>query len=132
VKIGMSLGWVAAAAVLPLLAALVVAWPFWRIRVRDEMGTILGAFVVFTCFVLFVGREYVEIDRTTAYCVERQIACRFDPKLFGRYAIYGAFAMAHVMVLFIVGLSVDEKLRKREREGQRKANSHRLEKPQSE
>ena len=53
----MNLWWVAAAAVLALLVALLVAWPFWRKRVGDEMGTIIGAFVVFACVILFIGRE---------------------------------------------------------------------------
>lgn len=69
----MNLWWVAAAAVLPLLVALLVAWPFWRKHVGDEMGTVVGAFVVFTCVILFVGREYVEIKKIETACIEREI-----------------------------------------------------------
>jgi MFS superfamily sulfate permease-like transporter len=103
--------WVAVAAVLPLLAALVVAWPFWIKRVADEMGAIVGALVVFTCVVFFIGREYSESDRAIAACLENQIRCRFSPSLFTRYAIYVAIGMTQVIVLFLVGLSVEEKLR---------------------
>jgi hypothetical protein len=118
--------WVAAAAVLPLLVALLVAWPFWRKRVGDEMGTVMGAFVVFTCVILFVGREYLESEKTRVACVVREIGCRFYPKLFTRFMIYGGIGMTHVMVLFVVGLSVEERLRQRERERLQKAHSNRL------
>ena len=106
--------WVAVAAVLPLLAALLVAWPFWSKRAADEIGAIVGALVVFACVLLFVGREYGESDRAIAACLENQIRCRFSPSLFTRYAIYVGIGMTQVIVLFLVGLSVEEKLRQRE------------------
>jgi hypothetical protein len=106
--------WVVVAVVLPLLAAFLVAWPFWIKRVADEMGAIVGALVVFTCVVFFVGREYGESDRAIAACLENQIRCRFSPSLFTRYAIYVGIGMTQVVVLFLVGLSVEEKLQQRD------------------
>jgi hypothetical protein len=114
-SVTMSVGWLVVATVVPLLAGLFVAWPFWRRRVKDEMGSIAGTFVVFTCLVGFVGREYLEIEQISASCVAREIGCRFSPSLFNRYGIYSLIAMAQVFVLFVVGLNVEERLRERER-----------------
>lgn len=111
----MSVGWVVAAAVLPLLVGLLVAWPFWRRRVKDEIGTVTGGFVVWACVVGFIAREYAEIERISAWCVDREIGCRFSPSLFNRYGIYSLIAMGQVFVLFVVGLRVEERLRERER-----------------
>lgn len=106
--------WLVAAAVVPLLAGLLLALPFWIKRVKDEIGSVVGALVVFACVVGFIGREYVEIERVSANCVAKQIGCRFFPAHFTRYAIYGGIGMAQVFVLFIVGLSIEERLRRRE------------------
>ena len=111
-RVTMNIGWVIAAALLPLLAGLLVAWPLWRKRVKDEMGTIAGGFVVFACAIGFIEREYVEVERISASCVERQVGCRFSPPLFNRYAIYGGVAMAQVFALFVVGLKIEERLRR--------------------
>jgi hypothetical protein len=61
-RVTMNIGWVIAAALLPLLAGLLVAWPLWRKRVKDEMGTIAGGFVVFACAIRF-HRARVRRDR---------------------------------------------------------------------
>jgi hypothetical protein len=112
----MSLAWLAAAILLPLLIAFIVAWPFWVKRAGDEIGAITGALVVFSCVVLFIGREYVDYEQKRAGCAARQIACRFQPGLFPRLAIYGGIGMAQVMLLFVAGLSVEERLRRRRRQ----------------
>ena len=113
-RVPISLAWVAAAGVITLLVAFVVAWPFWAKRVGDEVGTSAGALIVFSFVVLFIGREYVEVEQKRVGCVNRQIACRFQPPIFTRFAIYGGIGMAQVMVLFVAGLSVEERLRRRQ------------------
>jgi Na+/proline symporter len=118
--------WIAVAAVLPLLAALLVAWPFWIKRASDEIGAIVGALVVFACVVFFVGREYGESDRAIAACLDNQIRCRFSPSLFTRYAIYVGIGMTQVIVLFLVGLSIEERLRQRESTRKRQAIADKL------
>jgi hypothetical protein len=106
--------WIAVAVVVPLVAGLLAAWPLWRRRVRDEMGAIVGAGVILLCVVSLVAREYGEVAAVTARCIEAEIGCRFTPKPFTRYAIYGGIGMAQVFVLFVAGLSIEERLRRRD------------------
>lgn len=79
-----------------------------------KIGTIVGSGVVFACALLFIGREYTEYEQIRAWCVVREIACRFSPGLVNRCAIYGFIGMVQVFLLFLIGLGVEERLRVRE------------------
>jgi hypothetical protein len=111
----MDLTWVGIAAVLPVIAGVVVAFPLWWARVRDEMGTIAGAGVVLLFAVFFIAREFGEVQGTFARCIAAGRLCRFTPEPFTRYAIYAGIAMLQVFLLFVLGLQVEERLRRRDR-----------------
>jgi hypothetical protein len=113
-RIEMELHWVAFASVLPFALALAVAWPFWRARVRDEMGSIVAAGVVLLCSVGFIAREYGEIKAVTERCIAQQIGCHFHPDGFTRYSVFAGIALVQTCVLFLTGLGVEERLRRRE------------------
>ena len=108
----LSLTWVFVAALVPITFALLLARPLWHRRVRDEGGTIAGAAVVFACSVALIGREFSHVLKVSAACVAREVACHFEPEPFTRYAIYAGIGMLQVFALFMIGLSVEERLRR--------------------
>ena len=109
-----SLFWIAIAVVVPMLAALAAAWPFWRKVTRDPVGTIAGCFVVFGFAVALVGRELIHLQGFTGTCVALEIACSYHPEPFTRFFIYGGIAMVQVFALFVIGWQVEDRLRQRE------------------
>jgi hypothetical protein len=111
----MNLVWVAAAAVVPLVAGMLTSAPLWRRRVRDDMGSIAGVGVVLFFVVTFIAREYGEIVDTEARCVVSGIGCHFHPEPFTRYVIFASIGLVQTFAIFITGLIVDERLRRRER-----------------
>ena len=108
----LSFAMVASAAAIPLTLAVLAAWPLWKRHVRDEMGSILGAFIAFACAIGFIAREFGQVLRTSKRCVELGVICRFEPSDFTRYAIFAGIAMAQVFVLFLVGASIEARHRR--------------------
>jgi hypothetical protein len=104
----MSWSWIVAALVVPLALAGALAWPLWG-RVRDSMGSILGAFVVFVFAIGFAGREYIHIQRLTEQCLAGGVICRFSPEPFTRFGIYMFIAMAQAFLLFTVGAAIEHR-----------------------
>jgi hypothetical protein len=48
-------------------------------------------------------------------CAAAEVPCFFKPTDFNRYAIYRTIAFAEVMTVFTVGLSMEERARRRTR-----------------
>jgi hypothetical protein len=103
----------ATAAIAPLVFGLLAAWPFWVRRVTDNMGSIVGAAVILIATVGFVAREFGDVLEITRRCVEAEIPCRFRPQPFVRYAIYGGIGMIQTFAVFVIGLEVEEQVRRR-------------------
>jgi hypothetical protein len=118
VRVNLNLTWIGVALVLPLMLGVLVAWPFWLKRVRDDIGTITGAGVILLFAVFFIAREYGEVEAITRGCVAENVGCRFHPQPFVRYAIYAAIGTGQVFALFLSGLAVEEHLRNREQQRQ--------------
>jgi hypothetical protein len=113
--IGLNWLWIGIALTLPLLLGLVVAAPLWW-RQRDALiGNVVASCLIGGLVLFFIWREYLDLAQTRASCTERNIACRFRPEDFQRYAIYGGIGFAEVMVVFTIGLSVEERARRRTR-----------------
>jgi hypothetical protein len=101
--------WVIAAVVLPLALAVLVAWPFWG-RSRDSLGSGVGAIVLFTCALAFVGREYIHIQQVTEWCIEAERVCRFSPEPIMRFSLYGLIAMVQAGALFAISGTVEHRM----------------------
>jgi hypothetical protein len=114
VRVDLNPTWIGVAIVLPLMLGALIAWPFWLKRARDDIGSIIGAGVIFAFVVFFIAREYGEVEAITRGCIAENIGCRFRPQPFVRYAIYAAIGTGQVFALFLTGLAVDERLRKAE------------------
>ena len=111
-RIEFNLTWVWLAASVPLVAGVLTALPFWLARARDEVGSIVGSGVILMCVIGLIAREYGTIEAVTAHCVQLDIGCHFHPAPFVRYAIFGGIGMVQVFVVFLTGLSVEERLRR--------------------
>jgi hypothetical protein len=113
VRIEMNTAWIWVAATIPLVTGLLVAYPLWRRRVSDEMGSIAGTFVILLMAVALMAREFGEVEAITRRCIEREIGCHFHPDPFTRYSIFPIIGMCQSFVVFTVGLFVEERLRRR-------------------
>jgi hypothetical protein len=115
VTVGLNWFWLGIAATAPLAAALILSLPFWRRQSDSLLGSVIGSGVVFAAAVFFISREYLELDSLRASCAAAEVPCFFKPTDFNRYAIYGTIAFAEVMTVFTVGLSMEERARRRTR-----------------
>ena len=104
--------WLAAAASLPMLAALVVAAPFWW-RGVALYGSIVGTGVIVAAVLFFVLREGVEIEQLIARCNALGQVCPIRPERFTRFAIYGFIGLAQTLTLFVVDFRIVERARRR-------------------
>jgi 4-amino-4-deoxy-L-arabinose transferase-like glycosyltransferase len=109
----MNLAWLALAILLPAIASLLVAWPLWARQVRDEIGSITGAAVVLLFTLVHIAREFATALAFQNQCFAAGRACHFEPEPFTRYAIYAGVGMLQVFLVFVVGLRVQERGRRR-------------------
>jgi hypothetical protein len=110
----LSWGWIAALAVVPLPIAMLAATPIWR---RREMilGNIAGSVVIFGSAFALIFREAAELDLLRQQCFDAGgVVCWPTPTAFTRYAVYAGIGLVEVLVLFIVSLSVERRIRERD------------------
>jgi hypothetical protein len=113
--IGLNWLWIGIALTILMTLGLLGAMVFWW-RQRDALiGNVVGAGLIGACVLLFIWREYLDMARVRASCAERNVACRFRPTDFNRYATYGAIGFAQVMGVFTIGLSVEGRKRRQNR-----------------
>ena len=100
--------WIALEVAVPPVAALLLAWPFWR---KDSFifGNIVGTAVLFGAGFALIMREYVEIDRVVQACLDEGTVCFPQPSAFTRFAIYAFIALAEVFALFSASLAVERR-----------------------
>ena len=96
----------------PPIAGAIVALPFW-LKDQPVLGNLAGTAIIFGWAFTLIMREHTILDRGIAKCFEEGIPCFPDPPAFTRYAIYGFIALTEVIVLFLVSLRVERKLRRR-------------------
>ncbi len=113
--IGLNWFWIGIALTIPLGVGLLAAGLLWW-RQRDALiGNVVGAGLIGGFVLFFIWREYLELAQVRAACAERNVACRIRPTDFNRYAIYGCIGFAQVMGVFMIGLSVEERVRRQTR-----------------
>ena len=109
---GLGWYWIAVAAAVPPIVGLLVAFPFW-LRSEPIFGNLVGTAVVFGAAVAFIMREKIALDRLAQRCLDQGTICFPDPSAFTRYAIYAFIALFEVMLLFLVSLKVESRIRRR-------------------
>src|SRR4029453_4114376 len=103
--------WIALAATVPGIAGVLVALPFWR-KGQMTFGSIVGTAVIFGSGIGFILREYVELDHVSQQCLDAGTVCWPNPSAFTRFAIYAFIGLIEVFALFIIGLKVEERIRR--------------------
>ena len=108
----LSWGWIAVAATVPPLLALVVAMPFWR-KGHSIFGNVVATGFIFAAAIALILREYVELDRITQQCLDAGVTCFPEPSAFTRFAIYSCIALVQIFAVFSLSLVVEERIRRR-------------------
>ena len=103
--------WIGLELTLPPIVALALAYPLW-LRQQAIFGNLLGTAVLFGAGIGLILREYAEIDRVVQGCFDQGIACFPHPPAFTRFAVYAFIALAEVIVLFLLSLRVEERVRR--------------------
>lgn len=104
--------WIVLALTVPSAIALAVAFPFW-LKASESIGSILGAGIIFVACLAMIGREYVHVQRVTNACLTAEKICSFRPEPFTRFCIYGFIALLEAFALFVIGLWIEERIRRR-------------------
>ncbi|MGC4082936.1 MAG: hypothetical protein QM736_12705 [Vicinamibacterales bacterium] len=109
---GLRWSWIAVAMTLPLLAGLLLAWPIW-VTGQPILGNIAGSILIFGAAIALIMREHTELDRVVQACIEQGMTCWPNPSAFTRFAIYAFIALAQVIALFTISVSVESRERRK-------------------
>ena len=109
---GLNWYWIAIGATAPLLGGVLVAWPIW-LTGQTMLGNIGGTIVMFGSAVGLIGREHAELDQMVQACIERGTTCFPTPDAFTRFAVYAFIALAQVILLFTLSVSVESRRRRK-------------------
>lgn len=104
--------WIALAATLPAVVAVLVAYPLWMSG-QPIFGNLAGTAILFIAAFALIMHERVTLERITQGCLDQGFTCWPDPSAFARYAIYAGIALVEMMALFMTSLKVERKLRRR-------------------
>lgn len=105
--------WVIVAATVPMLLGLAVAWPIWMTG-QPILGNVAGSIIIFGAAIGFIMREHTELDRLVQACIDAGTTCWPSPSAFTRFAIYAFIALADVIALFTLSVSVETRRRRRD------------------
>jgi hypothetical protein len=105
--------WIGVALTVPMALGVLAALPFWRKAREVMLGNVAGAVVIFAGAVALMAREYVELERLYARCLQADAVCPDPPGFFDRIAVYAIIAFAQVILLFSVSLAVERRVRRR-------------------
>ena len=104
--------WVAVMLTVPLPVAIAVAAIGWK-KNETVLGNLAGSAVIFAIALALIFREYGVLDRLTQECLDAGTTCWPQPSAFARYAIYASIGLLEVMILFLVSLRVERRIRRR-------------------
>jgi hypothetical protein len=100
--------------VAPVLS-LLAASPCWRQK-QMILGNLAGTAVIFGTAIALILKEHVELEQLAHRCLDAGFVCWPEPAAFVRYAIYAFIALFEVFALFMISLSVEERIRRRDRD----------------
>lgn len=109
---GLNWSWILVSLTLPMLGALLLAWPIW-LTGQPILGNIAGTLVLFGSAVALIMREHAELDRVVQACIEQGTTCWPQPTAFTRFAVYAFIALAQVILLFTLSVGVEHRQRRK-------------------
>ena len=104
--------WITVGAIVPPIAGLLVAAPFWW-KEQPIFGNIAGTGVIFGAAFALIMREHMQLERVVHACLDDGVPCFPNPSAFTRFAIYAFIALFQVIALFLLSLKVEQRLRRR-------------------
>ena len=104
--------WLTVAATLPMLGGLLLAWAVW-LTGQTLLGNIAGSIIIFGAAVGLIMREHAELDLVVQACIEQGTTCWPSPSAFTRFALYAFIALAQVIALFTISVSVESRQRRK-------------------
>jgi hypothetical protein len=110
--IGLNWKWITLMLTAPLPVALLVAYPVWRAG-QFILANLAGSGVIFATALALIFREHAELAALTSRCLDAGYTCWPEPGAFTRFAIYAGIGLADVVVLFLLSLRVESRLRNR-------------------
>ena len=109
---GLSWYWIGLEATVVPLVGLLVALPLW-LKQQPIFGNIAGTVVIFGSAFSLILREHLQIEAVVGKCLDEGIPCFPHPDAFTRFAVYAFVALFEVILLFLVSLRVEHRLRRR-------------------
>ncbi len=100
-------------ATVPGVLGVLLAYSCWRQR-EYILGNLAGSAVILGTAFALIFRESAEVDRVTRACLDAGYTCWPVPSAFARYAIYAGIGFVEVVALFLVSLTVEERVRNRQ------------------
>lgn len=110
----LGLNWLrmALAVVVPTVLGGAVAVALWR-RFDLMIGSVVSAGVILVVILLFFAGEFIEIVRFNIACQQASVPCKTTLSEFTRYAIYGLIGFVDAAGVFVGGMAVEERRRRR-------------------
>jgi hypothetical protein len=90
-----------------------LATPLWQ-RKEGLLGNLAGTGVIFGTAVVLILRESAESDAVTSRCLEAGLTDCFPSGTFTRYATYAFIGLAEVIVLFLISIAAERRIRERD------------------
>jgi hypothetical protein len=109
---GLNWYWIGLEATAAPLVGLLVALPLW-LKQQPIFGNIAGTVVIFGTAFSLILREHLQIEAMVGKCLDEGIPCFPHPDAFTRFAVYAFIALFEVILLFLLSLRVEHKLRRR-------------------
>jgi hypothetical protein len=104
--------WIGLMATAPGIAGVLLAYTCWR-KKEYILGNLAGTAVILGAAFALIFRESAEVDRVTRSCLDAGYTCWPVPSAFVRYAIYAGIGFIEVVALFLVSLTVEQRIRNR-------------------
>lgn len=109
---GLAWHWIELQALIPLILAILVAYPFWH-QGHAIFGNLVATVVLFGAAFGLIMRERIELDRISGACLDRGYYCFPNPPAFDRFAVYSFVALIQVFLIFYLSIRVEEHRRGR-------------------
>jgi hypothetical protein len=92
---------------------LLVAFALWR-KHQGLLGNLAGMGVIFGTAIIFILKESTELDALINSCIDSGATNCFPAgNSFTRYALYAFIALAEIIIMFLVGIRVEKRMRDR-------------------
>ncbi|HEY2432858.1 MAG TPA: hypothetical protein VGI12_09325 [Vicinamibacterales bacterium] len=109
---GLSWYWITIELTVTPLVGLLFALPLW-LNDQPIFGNLLGTVIMFGSAFALIMREHIQIDVVVRKCIDDGIPCFPHPEAFTRFAVYAFIALFEVILLFMISLRVEQRVRRR-------------------